>query len=101
MLTVPYLMFAIAAGWQLESAQLISHVALLFSTFHTTVNGVILIAMIRPYREAFIEYLKKVFPFYKIICANVSFLTEKDGSVMDPVTVRSREYRSNTIVVNR
>ncbi|KAI1700650.1 serpentine type 7TM GPCR chemoreceptor srh domain-containing protein [Ditylenchus destructor] len=98
MICFPYLMFAIAAGWQLESSQLISHIALLFSTFHTTVNGIILIAVIRPYREAFVEYLKRAFPSYKIICAKVSCLTEKD--VVDTVVIScSRENPSNVIVI--
>ncbi|KAI1703821.1 serpentine type 7TM GPCR chemoreceptor srh domain-containing protein [Ditylenchus destructor] len=51
MIVFSILSFAISGVLHLESAQVICQIAFLFATLHTTANGVIVMLLVRPYRE--------------------------------------------------
>ncbi|KAI1717027.1 serpentine type 7TM GPCR chemoreceptor srh domain-containing protein [Ditylenchus destructor] len=63
MVTMSYVILIITCVMQLESAGTISYIAFVVSTFHTTVNGFIMIFTIRPYKAGVLKYLRKVMPF--------------------------------------
>ncbi|KAI1695604.1 serpentine type 7TM GPCR chemoreceptor srh domain-containing protein [Ditylenchus destructor] len=60
MITVSYITFAVVASMQLSSSGTVCFITFLVSTFHTTVNGVIMIATIRPYKDALVKYVRIV-----------------------------------------
>ncbi|KAI1706714.1 serpentine type 7TM GPCR chemoreceptor srh domain-containing protein [Ditylenchus destructor] len=51
------LTFSVAVLFKLSSAQTIFYVTFIFSTLHTTANSVLMIALIRPYRDALISLM--------------------------------------------
>ncbi|KAI1713140.1 eukaryotic aspartyl protease domain-containing protein [Ditylenchus destructor] len=63
MVTMSYVVLIFTCVLQLESAGTISYIAFVVSTFHTTVNGFIMIFTIQPYKAGVLKYLRKVLPF--------------------------------------
>ncbi|KAI1714452.1 serpentine type 7TM GPCR chemoreceptor srh domain-containing protein [Ditylenchus destructor] len=82
MISVSYIAFAVAGGLQLKSARIVSFCTFLFSTFHTTANGAIMIATIKPYRLAFLRYLRTFIPLHKFY---------KGTSSTSHIAIQSRE----------
>uniref|UniRef100_A0A915E4P7 Uncharacterized protein n=1 Tax=Ditylenchus dipsaci TaxID=166011 RepID=A0A915E4P7_9BILA len=66
MIVVSVVSFGVAAILQLPSAQAICCAAFLLSSLHTTANGVVMILMVKPYRNFVIICFKKLLsPFKK------------------------------------
>ncbi|KAI1694390.1 serpentine type 7TM GPCR chemoreceptor srh domain-containing protein [Ditylenchus destructor] len=62
MVTASYVTLVIACVMQLDSARTISFVAFVISTFHTTVLGLLMIFIIRPYKLALLTYIRRLMP---------------------------------------
>ncbi|KAI1696164.1 serpentine type 7TM GPCR chemoreceptor srh domain-containing protein [Ditylenchus destructor] len=56
LIILPFIAIGIFAVTQLKHAQLVSLITFVISTTHTTVNALIMIGMIQPYRKVFFNY---------------------------------------------
>ncbi|KAI1716622.1 serpentine type 7TM GPCR chemoreceptor srh domain-containing protein [Ditylenchus destructor] len=100
MISVSYIAFAVAGGLQLKSARVVSFCTFLFSTFHTTANGLIMIATIKPYRLAFLRYFRTFVPLHKIY-KSTSSMSHTANQSRDPTFTVSRISRVSSISVQR
>ncbi|KAI1697785.1 serpentine type 7TM GPCR chemoreceptor srh domain-containing protein [Ditylenchus destructor] len=92
LLILPFIAFGIFAVTQLKYAQMVSIVTFVISTTHTTVNAVIMIGMIQPYRKVFFKYF---WPIRRIFCYSfVSSTAVISHQVRSPV--RSQSDMVNT-----
>ncbi|KAI1697783.1 serpentine type 7TM GPCR chemoreceptor srh domain-containing protein [Ditylenchus destructor] len=98
LLILPFIAFGIFSVTQLKHAQMVSIVTFVISTTHTTVNAIIMIGMIQPYRKVFFKYF---WPIRRMIEATSTAPNSikvsnqpKSYSFVSSTAVRSQSVRS-------
>ncbi|KAI1692513.1 serpentine type 7TM GPCR chemoreceptor sri domain-containing protein [Ditylenchus destructor] len=108
LLILPFIAFGIFAVTQLKYAQMVSIVTFVISTTHTTVNAIIMIGMIQPYRAVFFKYFWLIRRMIgatstapnstKVSCQPKSYSFVSSTAVRSQ-SVRS-QVRSQSVVIN-